>query len=166
MNYNHKNNTIHYHCNLCNKDYICNRKSFMTRMGRKQNPCPQCYTKNSGYSTFELEIRKYIKQIYKGSCYYNYRKIIHKEIDIYLPELKIGIEFDGKYWHMDNRIYKSTDYNKNKQLTAKQIWEYDTLKDRLAENKGIKLLHIKELDWINSKDSEKIKISKFIENSK
>lgn len=166
MNYNHKNNTIHYHCNLCNKDYICNHATFLTRIGRNQNPCPQCFKRQAG-SSGEYELRQYIRSIFKGLVLYNDRKTINPlELDVYLPDLKIAFEFDGTYWHMDSRIYKATDFNINKQKCAKDIWDYDKNKDKIAENNGIKIVRIKEIDWIKSKDKEKIKIRKILENAK
>lgn len=163
MNYNQKLNKIHYHCNLCNRDSFYNHKTFLTRINREQQPCNYCFIKQEGVSSYELELRSYIKKLYKDTIIFNDRNIIHKEIDIYLPKLKLGIEFDGNYWHMEPRIYKSTDFNKNKNLTAEQIWEYDKLKDKLAKNKGITLLHIKEYDWLNDKFKEKEKIKKYID---
>lgn len=55
------------------------------------------------------------------------------ELDIYIPSLKIAIEFDGKYWHNSERISKNYHLNKTK----------------LCEEKGIKLIHIFEWEWNN-----------------
>ena len=53
------------------------------------------------------------------------------EIDIYIPELKIGVEFNGLYWHSD--IYKSIDYHQKKSI--------------LCIQKGITLIHVFEHEW-------------------
>jgi hypothetical protein len=60
-----------------------------------------------------------------------------KEIDIYIPSLKIGIEYNGIYWHSDKFID-----NKNYHL------------DKLNESniKGIKLIQIFEDEYINHKE--------------
>lgn len=47
-----------------------------------------------------------------------------KEIDIYIPELMLGIEYDGEHWHKD---------------PEKDIWKNNTCK-----NNGITLLRIRE----------------------
>lgn len=54
-----------------------------------------------------------------------------KEIDIYVPEKKFGIEFNGLYWHSEAQG-KGRTYHQDKWLTAKekgihliQIWEDD-----------------------------------------
>ena len=59
-----------------------------------------------------------------------------KEIDIYIPKLNIGIEFNGNYWH--------NEYNKNK--------KYHQEKSLLAEEKGIFIYHIFEYEWFYKKD--------------
>lgn len=88
--------------------------------------CPIC---NPGKlsSKGELEIRKYIMDNYPQlKIIPNDRIILEgKEIDVLIPELKIGFEYDGIYWH------------KNKE-------EYDKNKDELAKQKGITIYHIKE----------------------
>ena len=55
------------------------------------------------------------------------------EIDIFIPSLNIGIEFDGKYWHSSEVLPR--DYHLNK--------------TKLCEEKGIKLIHIFEWEWNN-----------------
>ena len=60
------------------------------------------------------------------------RKILDgMEIDIYIPAKKIGIEFNGDYWHSDAVKEKNYHFNKSK----------------LAESKGIRLIHIYEYEW-------------------
>ena len=65
------------------------------------------------------------------------RKLLNgKEIDLYDEEKKIGIEFNGNFWH--------NEYGKNK--------NYHQEKSKLAEEKGIFLYHIFEYEWIMKKD--------------
>ena len=65
------------------------------------------------------------------------RKILNgMEIDIYIPAKKIGIEFNGDYWHSDAVKEKKYHFNKSK----------------LAESKGIRLIHIYEYEWNTMKD--------------
>ncbi len=81
------------------------------------------------------------------------RKIIPpKELDFYFPEMKIAIEFQGTYWHMDPRIYEIEDINQSNKKTAIEIWEADLYKKTLCEEQGIKLYHIWEIDWIERRE--------------
>lgn len=62
----------------------------------------------------------------------------------YIPELKIGIEFDGLYWHSNN----------TRQGKAK-----DHQKKMLALNKfGIDIINIFEDEWCNNQEKTKQKI--------
>lgn len=62
-----------------------------------------------------------------------------------MPDIKVGIEYDGEYWHADPRRFKPTDVIKDK--TAQEIWDRDKRKNLLCESKGINLLRIKEYDY-------------------
>lgn len=55
------------------------------------------------------------------------------EIDVFLPDLNLGIDFHGTYWH--SNLYKSSNYHKDKYLFFK--------------NSNINLIQVFEIDWIN-----------------
>lgn len=65
-----------------------------------------------------------------------------RELDLYYPELKLGIEFNGNYWHSE---LKKSDarYHQSKSL--------DALK------KGIRVIHIFEYEWPNKRKRTIIK---------
>lgn len=63
------------------------------------------------------------------------------------------IEFNGDYWHCNPSLYKEDYFNKRKQLTAKQIWEYDAIKCECAKKYGYNVLTIWESDYYNDKDN-------------
>jgi len=62
----------------------------------KGSGCPKC---NPSTSAPELRIYCEMATLFPLT---EHRKIINGyEVDIYLPELKLGIEYDGRYWHKD-----------------------------------------------------------------
>ena len=98
--------------------------------------------KSSNHSRYEDEICDLLKTMNidfeKGN-----RKILQgQEIDIYLPSYKIGIEFNGNYWHDDE--HRPKNYHQEKSLKAKE--------------KEIFIYHIWEDEWKN-KDKREIIIS-------
>lgn len=87
-------------------------------------------------SNDELEIIEFIKSFgYEPSPN---RKILNgKEIDIYIPELKIGIEYNGCLFHTE-------EYGKDK--------HYHLNKTNICEQQGIQLIHIFSDEYKNNKD--------------
>jgi hypothetical protein len=63
-------------------------------------------------------------------------------LDIYVDSHKIAFEFDGLYWHSE--LYKPSNYHLNK--------------TELCEEKGIKLIHVFEDEWMFKKDIVKSRI--------
>lgn len=85
----------------------------------------------------EESFRKYIQSIYTGKIITYFNKY---EIDVYLPELKIGFEYNGFRWHEegnpDNPYGKPIGYHENKKQYFKSlgidiyyIWDYEWYKD-------------------------------------
>ena len=123
--------------------------------------CPNCST--AGTSTPEKEIVDYIKSIYSNTIIENDRSVIPSirnnkyfmELDIYLPDAKLAIEFNGSYWHTDESISKRTN---GVFKTAKEYHDYKLEK---CNEKGIKLIFIEEQDYRNNK----VKILKEIKHN-
>lgn len=99
-------------------------------------------------SYLEENVRQYLNSLIssdKEISNNNWSLLDGKEIDIYIPNKKIGIEFNGNYWHSE--LYKSSNYHQEKSL--------------LAQSKGISLMHIFEYEW-----NEKQEILKALIKSK
>ena len=112
----------------------------------------------------EIELGEYIKTIYHGDVQFNSRSVLKskKELDIWIPERRIAIEFNGDYWHMNPKLYSESDYNSNIHMTAKQKWEYDELKINECQKMGIELIVVWEHDWVHDKEQVKVFLQKRI----
>ncbi len=62
--------------------------------------CPICY-RESKTSFPEQVIYYYVHKCFPDSENGNTKILNGKELDIYIPSLRVGIEFDGKAWHTD-----------------------------------------------------------------
>jgi len=60
----------------------------------------------------ENEIYDFIVSNYSGIIEKNYRKFGNNELDIYIPELNLGIEFNGLFWHSDKFVNKTKHFDK------------------------------------------------------
>ena len=85
-----------------------------------------------------------------------------KELDIWIPERRITIEFNGDYWNMNPKLYSESDYNSNIRMTAKQKWEYDELKIKECQQMGIDLIVVWEYNWVHDKEQVKVFLQKRI----
>lgn len=112
-------------------------------------------------SRIEASLSNYIKENYNFLVEDNKRVYLDGlEIDIYLPELKLGIEVNGDFFHKNPRLYKDPNELANlprsdKSLLVSDIWKRDADKLELAKSKGIKLIQIWEYDIKNDYDGVK-----------
>lgn len=98
--------------------------------------------KFEGKSHYEDELVIFLNSLGISNIIRNSKDFLdNQEIDLYLPDYKIGLEFNGTFWHSD--LYKDSDYHYNKSLKAQQ--------------KGIRLIHIYEYEWLDPNQKEKIK---------
>jgi very-short-patch-repair endonuclease len=116
-------------CEVCNSNFSILYSLMYKRIVNGDIICINCNTKKQPIK--ENELYDFISLNYSGHIFRNYRKIISKEIDIYLPHLKLAFEFNGLWWHSE--LYKERNYHSNK---TKECLE-----------KGIQLIHIWEDDW-------------------
>lgn len=91
---------------------------------------------NLSYSTssYEKEIKTFLKEL-GVDVSKNRIQLGGLEIDLYSEEKKIGIEFNGTYWHS---------------LSVLGDKNYHLKKSKMAESKGIRLIHIYEYEWNDS----------------
>ena len=146
------------YCNDCNTNFKISAAQFNRTIKRYNKVfCPKCMKEKhyTGYSYLEKELFNFIKENYHGIILQNTTSILkRKEIDIYLPDLNLGFEFDGTYWHADPRFYKENDIIRGNLLAA-DIWKHDKEKDERCQQLNVKLIHIKEYDWLNTKEQVK-----------
>jgi hypothetical protein len=111
--------------------------------------CINCFPyKHISYSNIEIEISNFIKTFYKESIIRNTFNIIKpQELDIYIPEKKFAIEFDGLYWHSEEEK-PDKNYHLNKTLAC--------------EKQGIQLIHIFENEWLTKQDIVKSRLKNLL----
>lgn len=96
--------------------------------------CRKCHAKSS---KAEDEIVTFLKSLNVKIHRHNRTVLYPQEIDIFLPEYDLAIEFNGLYWHS----YDSKNENKY----------YHFNKTQQSLNKNINLMHICEYDWLKNK---------------
>ncbi len=88
----------------------------------------------------ELEIKKFLTDLDVTVDHKN-RKIINpQELDLYLPDFKLAIEYDGLLFHSSgtcSKVYKNTEPR------------YHVSKTNKCEKQGVQLFHIFENEWLD-----------------
>lgn len=92
----------------------------------------QYYLDNNGHSSqAENKLLSIIKQYYSEKVIHGDNKTLAPlELDFYIPELQIAIEYNGSYWHSIE--FKPVDYHFNKSI--------------ICLEKGIRLIHFYEFE--------------------
>jgi len=128
-------------------NYEINKDNYYNRIFNSVPLCTVCNPIGESSSIKEKELLEYIKLIYDGEIISNYRDGL--EIDIYLPDLGIGIEFNGLYYHSDK--FKDRNYHLNKLNHFKDL--------------GIRIINIWEDEWINKQDILRSQLNQWIMGS-
>ena len=140
-------------CNL-DKLGVTNCAKLSQTIEKRKTTLQDRYGVNSGFelapkinkSKGELELFEYIKLHYSSAISGDRNVIAPLELDIFIPEINVGIEYDGDYWH-----------------SLPDMIERDQRKDAICKDKGIRLIRIKESDWLNNLNM-KNKLLEEIEN--
>lgn len=106
------NKQVTLQCKDCNYIFKISRSGCINLLNSyRKNFCPNCSRIiMHGKSLKEKELCDYVRSIYDGPILENDRTVIApRELDIYLPEKKLAIEFDGTYWHADPRFFDEND---------------------------------------------------------
>lgn len=106
---------VWWKCSSCNHEW----DTTVRHRAERGTNCPEC-NKWKGTSFAEQSIFFYLKQIFpQAQSRYGYlvngKKV---ELDIYIPEINLGIEYDGVHYHKSKKRM-SSDYKKNLLLKNK-----------------------------------------------
>lgn len=140
---------------MCSNGHLW-KTSPSNRTGKNLTNCPLCTTV---ISRGHQEVIDFIKSLCDLELSINDRKTIinpysnyYLELDIFIPSIKLAIEYNGNYYH-SNKIRKNVE-------------ETDVLKQILCAQKEITLLTVWENEWKNNQDMVKNNILSFFEKEK
>ena len=124
--------------------------------------CPFCNMNNHmpSHSFQELEIVDFLKHSFPDLRIFNSNNKVNRyiippyEIDIWIPEKKIGIEYNGSFWHSIEFLHKYRENNFNDFI-------FSSLKKKiLCEQKDIHLIHLYEDEWtLNMEETKNLLIN-------
>lgn len=127
---------VWWKCRTCGNEWLAQIKNRVLR----GSGCPKCM-KHQKTSFPEQAIFYYTCTVFEDAenSYTGLSDSSNMELDIYIPKLKVGIEYDGIAWH--------TNENSQKRDHKKYV---------LCKNLGIKLIRVSEFDRTDIKDCDEI----------
>lgn len=144
------NDVIEFKCENCGKTYIQRLYNHVSlNDGKRKHGCPNCCMKNR--SRTEIEIEEYVKSLGYETEHKRLKDSNNKifEIDIFVSDKKVGIEYNGSAFHSTVNGVKK---NLNK--------DYHYKKFNTCRMNDILLITIFDMEWDNNKE----KIKKYIED--
>ena len=137
-----------WRCVKCGNEF--EQEIYTTGLGesRMVPRCEKCFPL-CGSSIAEKEMRDWIGTFYDGEIISRDQSVLggRKELDIYIPNKKLAIEFDGLYWHSE-KCGKGKYYHLNKTLAC--------------ERRGVRLIHVFEDEWLEKRELVKDRIRTII----
>lgn len=139
----------HFRCDYGhNHTFRISTDNYYGRIKSNNKLCTICNSISDNSSLKEIMLFDFIRSNYDGEITRNYRDG-RLEIDIYLPDLGIGFEFNGLWWHSEK--YRDKNYHINKTNYFKE--------------RDIRIIHIWEDDWVNNENIIKSQILNWIKAS-
>lgn len=126
----HNGQEYKWRCNACNNSFVD---------GMDDGKIPRCNICYPSYKSLgEHELGLFIESL-GISFIRNSRSVISPmELDIYIPEKKIAIEFNGVYFHSELSGSKERDYHLNKRQACEKL--------------DIQLIQILDVEWNHCRD--------------
>jgi rubrerythrin len=129
---------LRWRCRKCGLEFEARLdQNFSSREGAPVR-CPACRPfAREGSSGAERELAEFTRKECDADVVENDRTVIPPhELDIYIPDRRIAIEFDGLFWHSD-QAGKPKDYHLRKTEACAKI--------------GIRLVHVFEDEWLSKR---------------
>lgn len=146
-----KNYTVK--CNHCEHTFNITRQYF-TNSKFKKEICRTCHPFIKSVSNKETELYNFIKDLCPTAIQSYRKKYQSKEIDIFIPDLNLGFEFNGLYWHSDKLLSSLGRDPKS-----------DFQKKIFFKEQNIDLIQIFEDEWENKKDIVKSRLKNILKKT-
>ena len=145
------NMRIRFTCNTCNTENTLPTETFKFRIREYSTPCSICADIPENKSKQQNDIERFISIDLGIHLLSNDRTVISPyELDIYLPEMNIAIEYCGLYWHSEKQ-------GKDQ--------KYHIHKHNLCDQKNIRLITIFEDEWVQKPDVVKARLTNILKKN-
>jgi ribosomal protein S27E len=130
----HHDEPLRWRCRKCGAEFeqrVYEHQPFFAR-------CLRCFPFLGEASGAEKELAGFVRRTCGAEVVENTRSVIPpKELDVYVPQKGLAVEFDGLFWHSEN---------------AGAARGHHLEKTEACEGKGIRLVHVFESEWLFKKE--------------
>ena len=147
------NKVIAIKCKKCGTESKLPSETLKFYLREFDDICPTCLGVHNG-SKQQQDLEQYIKSL--GMVVESNKQFStesKRELDLYLPSLKLGIEFDGMFWHSFRELETKEDRNNH----VNKLEE--------CNRHNITLIRIFECEWLLKQDIVKSRLSNLVGNS-
>lgn len=137
-----ENSAYLINCDKCGKESTMLNSRINARLRTGSDPCPICNNYSTGTSSKEKDLADFIDSLGFKSIRGDRKSLSGMEIDVLIPDISVGFEYNGLYWHSEFNVER--DYHNKKQNAALE--------------KGIKLINVWEDEWLYKQGIVKSKI--------
>lgn len=145
-------------CKTCREEKV----SSLTNL--KKYKCSICSGNYHGTSKEEDEVFEWVKQ-YCPDAVQSDKSVLRAlgkrgyEVDIYVPSKKVGIEYNGRFWHSAQKLSEIDEETGKQRMTYAEAKQFHYKKSIESERAGVRLIHIWDYEWA---DEQKRKVLKNI----
>ena len=149
-------------CDECNEWFEMKIKLYNNlKDNKKRILCKKCNYKRFKASILEKSF--YREFLDSSPSFKRQSYLINKYVvDFVNHDNKIIIEILGDYWHCNPKIFKEDCLVKQKNMSAKQIWEADKQRSRDLEKEGYKVIFI----WGDDINNNKTKVNNILSKNR
>lgn len=148
LNYDRDSGIANLKCDDCSSTYEIDLTTLRGRVKYNNKLCTVCNPKGQSWvSSGQQELIDFIKSLGIKNILVSDTKLLNGlELDIYLPDFNLAIEYDGLYWHSD--VFKKNDYHLNK--------------TKLCSDNGVQLIHVFEDEFLFKLDIIKSRLKSIL----
>lgn len=110
--------------------------------------CPSCAM--VGVSSPEKEVLEFVRAFYPATEGNTKKIIAPLELDVYVPEINLAVEYCGLYWHSEKGLLRG-----RPDQSSKDAKNYHANKQKMCNENGIRLLTIFEDEWLERQEQVK-----------
>lgn len=144
-----RNKPQKWKCTLCNTQFeqMLHKTNHLSHIHPKIPRCLNCFPLKK--SIGQLQLKSFLSTYFQQIIEHNRTIIAPYQLDFYIPQINLAIQFNGDYWHS---------------IELGKPHNYHLMKTNMCEQKNIRLIHIWQNQWTENSQYIKQKLQNIFKN--